>query len=563
MKKKSLFAIVGGGLSLAMAAVAIGGFVNSKPQQANATIAWTKLTGALPTSGGHYLIVGSGYYMVAKNAVTATGGYAAADFSNISTISENNTFTFTTSTNGYTIQDGSNYLYSTNTNNGLGSQTATYEWTVAETATAGEYTIITVPTFTISKVTGKTRQITQYGNSNFRVYDSSTDNAKTVNLYYATAVADVAATSISLGAYSSTMTAGTSQQITATMLPATTTESVVWSISDSSIAEISDGGTAQGVSTATILPLSNGTATITATAYKTTSVTISTSTITVSGFSSSTAPLTLTSSNLELSTSYAASSGDKMVENAIICVENAMNASKDYTPTSSSVVIGSTVYEAGAIQMQKATSFIYTKTKFAAKISKVLMSGVATGSVIAVQGGATAKDVASTATQTVNGLIYTYAFATPVDYVTISAGSTATGYANSFTLEFVGGAETTASLAAYISGLIPDRADNTALCVGTTGNYVVAKTRYLAATAAVRSDFQVSTDAAVVTARNRYVQWCAVAGDEDPYGSTIVAQSSGIAETLNDNYGLIGLAIVGVFGILAMAGVVVLKKKHN
>ncbi|OPZ36902.1 MAG: hypothetical protein BWY98_00304 [Tenericutes bacterium ADurb.BinA155] len=276
----------------------------------------------------------------------------------------------------------------------------------------------------------------------------------------------------------------------------------------------------------------------------------------MTGFTSSIAPLTLTSSNLGLGASYAESSGDKVVEGAAVCVENAMNISNDYSK--SSVV---QTYEKGGIQIQSATGFIYTKTKFAAKITKVLMSGVASTTAITVSGGATAKAVTTAATKTNNGFIYTYTFGTAVDYVTIAA--TSTGYCNSFTLEFVGGAETTASLAAYISGLIPDRADNTALCVGSTGNYVVAKTRFLAASAAVQSDFQTSTVAAVVTARNRYVQWCAVAGDKSPYGSTIVAQSSSITEALNDNYGLIGIAVVSVLGLLTLAGVVVLKKKHN
>jgi hypothetical protein len=560
MKKKTLFATVGAGLSLALAAIAFAGVAsNHQAKEVGAApVTLTALTGTSDILSGTSYLIASNYNSTGTEyAPVLNGGTAGFAAGNVLTQlksgvdSTTKLLNFTSTTNGYYLMDGAKYFYANNTNNGLATGTTQDVWTVAYVSGKG---------FTFKEATNS-RYITLYQTSNFRSYTSVYDNGKTQNSYfniYSVAAASVVnATSISLGTYSTTMTAGTNQSITATMLPANTTESVVWTSSDNTVLQVVDSaGTTGGVSTATVTPLNNGTATITATASSTSSVTVTTSTITVTGFSSSIAPITLTSTDLTLGSSYAGSSGDKTVGGAVYCVENAMNVSSDYSKSSSIVA-----YEKGGIQIQSATGFIYSKTKFAAQVNDILISGVASSTAITVSGGATAKAVTTVATKTVSGMIFKYAFATPVDYFTIAA--TSTGYMNSFTVEFVGGAETTASLAAYISGLIPDRADSTALCTGSTGNYVVAKTRFLAASAAVQSDFQSSSDTAVAAARTRYVHWCAVAGDNSPYSSTIVPQTASMVDGMTDGATIAILCTVFGLGVIALAGVMILRKKHN
>jgi hypothetical protein len=276
----------------------------------------------------------------------------------------------------------------------------------------------------------------------------------------------------------------------------------------------------------------------------------------VSGFSTSLAPTTLTSTNLGLGTSYAASNGDKTIEGITYCVENAMSIISDYSK--SSVV---QTYEKGGIQIKTSTGFIYNKTKYAAKVTRVLVSGVTSSTAITVSGGDTAKAVTTAANKANTGRIFTYSFATPVDFFTIAA--TSTGYMNSFTIELVGGAETTASLAAYITGLVPDRADDTALCRGTNGNYEVAQKRYVAASSAVQSDFQNSTDAAVVLARTRYVQWATAYGDATPFDNSLTSANPMENSTTRSSDENILIAIMSGVAAFAIGGFLLHKKKEQ
>jgi len=395
-----------------------------------------------------------------------------------------------------------------------------------------------------------------YNNTNWRsytsVYDYGTSQNGYLHIYSVTAGADVAPTSITLGSYSTTMTAGTNQSITATMTPASTTEKVVWASSDNTILSLSDSGTTGGVSTAVVTPIGNGTATITAHAFTTTTVTITTSTITVSGFSTDTAPRTLVPTNFGFGTSY--SSGNKTVNGIVYGYSDLM------TPASDSTYSGVTTYNKGTFQFKATTGTLWTLSKYAAKISKVLVSAIASTTNITVVGGAETKSTSVSSTVTNNGKFYTYVFSTSVDFVTIGNGGNAS-YINSATIELSGGVETVATLADYINGIQVDRSDDLAVCTGTTGNYVAAKTRYFASSDTVQGDFKTSTDTTVATARTRYLQWAARYGDTTPYAPTYGSAAKVSLATNNNNLAF----IISVLALVAFGSFLFLakKKKHN
>jgi hypothetical protein len=383
-----------------------------------------------------------------------------------------------------------------------------------------------------------------------------------ISFNYTSTAAVVAPTSISFGTYSTSMVAGTSQDITATMLPATTTESVVWTISDASVADLKNTATVGGISTATISPLNNGTFTLTATADTTTSITATTSVITVTGFNVDLSPKTISASSLSLSSSnYASNDGTKFLNDIGYGCKNVMLVAGDYTPGSkyasdgsTYTSYGSTTFEKGAIQMQKSTGFLWNRTKFGAQISDVLICGIADTNSLVVNGGATEQASTSTTTVTNDGRFFKYTFSTPVDYAVISC--TNTGYFNCVTFELSGGAETVSSFADYLLGIQPDRSDDISLCLGTNGNYVMAKNRYIDAPVTVRQAFQDSTDATVVSARTRYVQWATVYGDSTPFALTYgTAAHSFLADSNSDTTFmavLVSFVVVGGFAAFMM-----------
>jgi hypothetical protein len=506
MKKNILLGCLG---LLGVVAAGAGAVVISSQKAARADAAPVTLTEITSLSSiatnTSYLITGTSssveYYPILN------GGTAAIAAGNISAglksavTSTTNLLKFSVQGDGtYYLSDGSYYLGTNNTNNGLKTSTTAFKWTIAYVSGSG---------FTFKESTNS-RYVSLYSGSNWRCYTS----ANYVKIYSVAEAASVAPTSISFGSYSTTMMAGTTQDITATMLPTNETESVVWTTSNSNVLSLSDTGTTGGVSTATVTPIGNGTATITATAETTTSVTITTSTITVTGFSTDLAPRTVSATSLGLSTSYASSAGIKIVNGAAFQVTDCMTISSDYIKSSSVVN-----YQKDGIQMKTGTGAISNPSKFAASVTKVRVCAVGTTSTLTVKGGATAGATTSTAAVANDGRFFVYTFDTAVDYVVVG-GSTSTVYINCITFEFTGGAISAASLADYIIGIQPERADDTALCLGSTGNYVNAKNRYIDAPVAVRQEFQDSTDATVVTARTRYVQWAAMYGDTTPFSLT-------------------------------------------
>ena len=185
---KLITKIAGACLGLAMA-IGVGVAVASSEKEAtpvHASAAWVAHTGAI-TAGNEYLIVAvSGSYSMnpanstASGTTTkAAGGYSATSFTAASGPDRGFIFADAGSSNFY-IKDGACFVRANGTtNNGLASATSNDTnsnygiWTVTETSTSGEYTIINA----------NSRQISLYQTTNWRSYGTSSGSKTNVKLY--------------------------------------------------------------------------------------------------------------------------------------------------------------------------------------------------------------------------------------------------------------------------------------------------------------------------------------------------------------------------------------------
>ena len=327
-------------------------------------------------------------------------------------------------------------------------------------------------------------------------------------------------------------------------------QDVTWSSSDTSVAIVS--------STGKVSALSNGTANIIATSALN-SVTGQLA-VTVSGSATDKTPKTISTDNLGFNTNaYADWNGIHSIDGFVVETNAVARQGGDYTPDG-----GSTIYEKYAFVLQKNNGKISTLTNAGANINKVIIIGVSsTAPTINVKGGNTIGATSSTATLSSSGNVHTYTFSSPVTYVTIQEKNSGATYFHSVTFEFVGGVDNAKSLARYILGLIPNRNDVINLCLGTSGNYALAKARYAAASAEVRSAFETDTDEVVVSARARYVQWAAVYGDATPFATTI--SSNRIATILNNNgnYVIWIVVITSIIGISVAGFLLTIRKRKE
>ena len=328
-------------------------------------------------------------------------------------------------------------------------------------------------------------------------------------------------------------------------------QGVTWSSSNEEIVKVS--------STGKVIGINNGNANVIATSELDNTISGYLA-VTVSGAASDASPKTFSAQALGFNTnSYAAWNGLHVANGFVIETNQVAQQQSDYIKDG--VV---QVYEKYGFIFQKTNGWIKTATVQEQNINKVIISGVSTTApTLDVKGGATYGATTSTAEISSNGMIHTYTFSSPVKYVTISEKGTAAAYINSFTLEFVGGADTASSLADFILGLVPNRDDVTGLCEGATGNYQVAKARYVAATSTVRSDFETGTAENIVSARTRYLQWAAVYGDSTPFADTISTQSV-LKITQETNLTLI-ITVISIVMVLSLAGTffIVRKRKHQ
>ncbi len=181
---KLLTKIVGATLGLTMAVgVGVAVATNSKKaMQANAATSsdWTQHTGAV--TAGEYLIVSvaGDVCMAPTGGDVAAGGYNQIAFTSSSAPADG--FMFEASGTSFKITDKTSsttyYVYASGTtNNGLRNGTSSSQagstWTIAETSTSGEYTIISETS----------RQISLYSTSNWRSYGETSGSKTNVKLY--------------------------------------------------------------------------------------------------------------------------------------------------------------------------------------------------------------------------------------------------------------------------------------------------------------------------------------------------------------------------------------------
>lgn len=353
---------------------------------------------------------------------------------------------------------------------------------------------------------------------------------------------------------SSSMTAGESVQFSAECTNGGSAtgigQDVTWSSSNTSVAVVS--------STGVVSALSNGTANIIATSDLASSVSGSIN-VTVTGAASDLAPKTITANGFGFNTnSYATWNGYHAHRGFVVETNQVARQAGDYIKDN--VVV---TYEKFAFVFQKTNGVIRTCTDVGANINRVVISGVSeTAPTVTVSGGNTIGATTTTATLSSVGMIHTYTFGTSVKYVTVKENGTGAAYINSITFEFVGGSETSTSLADYILGLIPDRSDVTGLCEGTNGNYEAAKTRYIAANATVRAEFQNSSDETVAAARERYVQWAAIYGDSTPFDTTY-ALSSRMPFANKNNSAIVLTVVLASVLLVTLGGYFLLRKKKE
>ena len=353
---------------------------------------------------------------------------------------------------------------------------------------------------------------------------------------------------------SSAMTVGTPAQFSAQCTNGGSAvgigQDVTWSSSDATVLAVS--------STGMVTPLKNGSANVIATSVDKPSVSGYLS-VSVSGGKTNLAPQTVTANGLGMNTNtYATWNGYHAINGFVIQTNQVARQGNDYIQNE--VVV---TYEKFAFIFQKTNGYLRTATNVGANINKVIISGVSTTApTLTVSGGSTIGATTTSSTVSSTGMIHTYTFSTPVTYVNIKENGTAAAYINSVTFEFVGGAETVNSLADYILGLIPDRSDVTGLCEGTNGNYEAAKTRYIAANATVRAEFQNSSDETVAAARERYVQWAAVYGDSTPF-DTAYALSSRMPFANKNTSAIVLTVVLASVLLVTLGGYFLLRKKKE
>ena len=488
MKKKTLFATVGAGLSLALAAVALGGFLGNQTKGVKADSAYVDatngtcdFTSAITTTEATHWSVSNfskqtGYYQ-------SSGSAGAAEY--IKFYNSTNPFSAHTPTSivvtlavaGGSAKTGISWSMSL-----LGSNGAIISATTQSSTTGSVTTTKADKTWTftsnVSSAYGVQFDTAKVSGWNLRVYS--------MNVQLGYEVAYDAVTSVSLDKTTVSVAAGETTTLTATVLPATANPLVTWTSSDTSVATVSDG---------VVTALKAGSVTITATTAGKTSggVTLS-------------ATSTITISNTVKTVSEVAAIGAALASGA--------STTTAYT-------------------VQQATISVYTSDR-QFTISDGTSTMIVYGSYNQFQG----------AGYIVGGKIDVYGriknYSGTIEMCTVDTiVLTVANY--TFDAE---------SLVYYV--MAEDTANQ---C---TTKYSIAKTHLLALSTADQNTFKTSTETSYVNARARYEAWAVNQKDAAPYAS-----GAAVVDGLTNSTGMIAVAVVTVLGLLTLAGVVVLKKKHN
>jgi len=546
MKKKTLFATVGAGLSLALAGVAVAGLVNANAVQVGASSTGTE---AIALSSG----------TTGTNIITYSGN------SCVMTINKGTSSNFYTSSVSAPRIYQKNYLrFEANANYVINSIVVTYtgtytgaSWAGQTSATAGgasasvttaldptnnSTALTNTWTFTATDVVSVTLINGVAGTS-----PTNTQLRPTaVSVNYTFSGTSVAPTSITISG-TNTVAPGASTNLSAVVYgeggAQATVQTVTWSLeSGSENGSISAGGTVVGLNAGTIV------AKATSTAASTVSATYN---ITVSASSATVYDKTLMYSDF----ANAYTDGYQTVGGI------AYNGVQ---------VLGNTSYK--EVVLGKNAGSIYNGTAMPANLKKITLTCYNTPTV-SVTAGTSNSAFTTAITATTSGSVYTYDFTGgSYKYFKIANGSTsATAGFYSIVIELVNTDVEAARTWATNFLSATSVCDSTGAADNITSAIWTAQSdAYTALNAAAKT--ALTGEACLVTvtgiqnalARYKYIV--------NKYGTAVhanflgitVAPAASINETMNaDAVAVMGIAVVSVLGLLTLAGVMVVRKKHN
>jgi hypothetical protein len=456
MKKKTLFAIAGGGLSLALAAVAIGGIAGAKAFVVKADSTATSTVAALATANKWV------------NA-TAYTSWALDTYVTVSTTGTGNNGKYYSSGSGtwrlYQAGTG-NLIVTVKSGYSLVSVKATYA--VANTGTLTGLTSATVTAATGSSVTYPVANTASATNGNVQISD--------ITVVYAASTTP----SISPDALANHINVGDTGTFTATTANVDSPV-ITWSSA-----------------TTSVLTVNETTGAYSAVAYGTSLVTAS---MTVSG--------TTYSGSITVVVDGTAT------PTQILALGLASGETTSYKLTTSGTI---TAVATNSVTISDGTSSLMIYGTYSP--NNAASKGWGVGGVVSFKGNV----------QYYNGTTYEIVSPSLVSYT-----GNATALAN-----FIMMASTANQCATQ---------------------FAIAKAQFLAMSSAEQALFQTAQtgEATVITnARARYEAWAVNQGDAAPYSS-----GAAVVDGLTTSTGMIAIAVVAVLGLLTLAGVVVLKKKHN
>jgi len=464
MKKKTLFATVGAGLSLALAGVALGSFLGDKANVVRATDTTESITTFTATSGA----IGTGgvlTYASYKGDGTAAPAINASALRLYQAGSGKTTggYVIITAKTGYKITSFSTTSSMATTLDYSADGSTTWSGTGTAVAANGTYSQSGLSTSAVGIVCKGTT-------SSARYYCTSLS---------ATYVIDTSP-SIGVNALSGNLTVGDTGTLTATTANVTS-PTITWSSATTSVLTVNS-------STGAYTAVSYGTSVVTASMTISEKVYSGTLMVVVDGSATPTQILALGLASGETTTYKLTTSG------TITAVATSSVTISD--GTSSLMIYGT-----------------YSPNNAASK-------GWGIGGVISFKGNV----------QYYNGTTYELTSPSLVSYT-----GNATALANFIMM-----------------------ASTANQC---TTQFAIAKSQFLAMSSAEQTLFKTAQtgEAAVITnARARYEAWAINQGDAAPYAS-----AAAFIDNMTSGTAVIAITVVSVLGLLTLAGVMVIRKKHN
>jgi|GEM_PF-5855878 len=565
MKKKSLLAIVGGGLSLALAAAAVGGIAGMKNvQEVGATagsVSFSKGVFTAAVSGGAnaYITWAETYWTVEQ--LQGTSGTAVnSTYKTAPRVYRGNYFyfeapdgvTFDSIVITYTgTYSGASVTYGASTSTGIAPVGGT-------TAAPTNGTAITDDTTGKTLTTGDLASAkSAFIMNGYTYYDTATSKwlgstntqirptAITINYTSTVVVVNPTAVAVSLSS-SSVAALGATSQGSVSFTPANTTDkTVAWSSDNTDVAVVDATGlvTAVGAGTANITATSNAVSTI-----------------------KGSAAFSVTA---EASTIY-----DKVQTKTHAAVYNGGYPTSGYYDNLDNILYYSEAIGvmSGVIQGKNGSGLLYNKNAFSAAIKDVVITLDADGTApCSVAFGATANTRTNVATAAVAGAVNTFTPSSSYNYFVIYSPTTTLKMV-SIVVELVDtdveAARTWATnfLSATSVCDSTGAADNITAAIWTAQSDAYTALSATAKTAlTVNADYgEAGSQIGQAIARYKYIVNKYTTTVHANFLNVTVTPAGSISMmTSNEATAMISIAIVSVLGLLTLAGVVVLKKKHN